>query len=119
MAACLTRCCWRSSPTPAWGRRSLREIAAWAGGPAVSSRKERGDLVDDVGLLFRQKLGKNGQRQSLARGAFGFREIALAITKIAKTFLQMQRQWVIDFRADTVRLQVCAQGVAARDANDE
>ena len=76
-----------------------------------------GDHFGDAVEIFRRKLGINRQRRALrGSNALAYREIAIAITQLRETFLQMQRQRIIDFCADPLLHQRLPKFVAAARA---
>ena len=77
------------------------------------------DLLRHVSLLILAQLRENGERERLFCGAFGLGEIAFAIAEVAETFLEVQRQRIVNFRADFGGGEMGAQFIAARGADDE
>ena len=68
-------------------------------------------------LLVFFKFRKDRQSQHVQRGAFRFRQIAGSIAKISETFLQMQRNGVINLSTNTAFAEESTQLVAITDAN--
>src|SRR5690349_21527105 len=76
------------------------------------------DRFDYVSLLRVGELRINGQRQRLARRALRLGKLAFFVTEISKTFLPVQRNWIIHFCAHAVSFQVFHHRVAMlRNAN--
>ena len=80
-------------------------------------RIEFGDRLHHPALLCFRQLRKHRQRKHFAGGAFGFGEISFAVSQISETGLQVERNRIIDFRADLQIGQELAQLVAALGAN--
>src|SRR5258707_846875 len=76
------------------------------------------DALYHPALLVLCEFWKYGQGQYFFRGAFGFREVALAISKIDEAGLQVQRDGIVNLRPDLARVQELAQFLAAERAND-
>src|SRR5271170_6258715 len=58
---------------------------------------------DDPALLFFGQFGEHWQGKDFFRGAFGFGEIAFAVSEVHKTGLQVQRDGIVDFGPDLAR----------------
>jgi len=87
--------------------------------PRVPITIECGDLFDHEGLLLFRQLGGNGQGQNFLRCTLGVGKRPLPIAKVGEARLQMQRERVVDLRADPILTQVLAQGVPPRSADDK
>src|SRR5208337_4101831 len=82
------------------------------------STQKLGDGADDRMLLVLAKLGEDGQGQHLVRRSFGFGEAALFVTEVLQRCLQMERDGVVDLRADLALGEELTQTVAARGADN-
>src|SRR5579863_161889 len=78
---------------------------------------EIGDALRYPALFFFGEFGEHGQGQDFFRGAFGFREVAFAVSQIGETGLQVERDGVVDFGADFAGGEELAQVVAAESAD--
>ena len=76
-------------------------------------------MLRHVALLVFAQFGENREREGFVGGAFGFGKIAFAVAEIAEAFLQVQRERVVNFRADSRGGEVRAESVASRGADDE
>src|ERR1044071_1756208 len=86
----------------------------------TASSEESSERLDDVLLLRARQLRIHRERERGARGALGLGEVALAVSEVGEAGLQVERDGVIDLRADAVSLEVFEQRVAALfgDADD-
>ena len=71
-------------------------------------------------LLFGGEFGEHREGEGFAGGAFGFGEVALFIIKVAEAVLEVERDGVVDLRADAVLFEVRGERVALAvgDADD-
>ena len=69
-------------------------------------------------LLIFAQLGEDGQGQDFAGGALGFGETAFRVAETLERRLQMERDGVVDLRADFALGEELAQAVAAVGADD-
>src|SRR5947199_688489 len=74
------------------------------------------DFVDHKSLRFATQFWINGQSQCFRGRAFCFRKVALLMFQIEKTFLQMERNRVVNlasnFAASEMRLQLVPRSCA-------
>src|SRR5437870_13157761 len=78
---------------------------------------ERGDAVDDVGLLLGRQLGIDRQRQGLPGGALGFGEVSGLVSQVAEALLAVERHGALDLRADALGGQERSQRGPRRRAD--
>src|SRR5688572_30565585 len=71
--------------------------------------------ADDFVLLRPGQLGKNRDRDDLARSPLGFWQGAFLVSQVGKTRLEVQRQRIIDRISDLPAIQVRLQLVAPLD----
>ena len=64
-------------------------------------------------LLVFAQLGEDGQGQDFASRTLGFREAAFGIAQALQCVLQVQRDGVVDLRADLAASEELAQRIAA------
>src|SRR5205085_4589778 len=87
---------------------------------SYSGEEEAAERLDDVLLLLGRQLGEHRERERLAGGALGLREVACLVAQVGEAGLQVERDRVVDLRPDAVLSEVFEQRVAApfRDADD-
>ena len=66
----------------------------------LRSTQKLGDGGDDGLLLVFAEFGKNWQSQDFAGGAFGLGEAAFAVAETLESLLLVERDGVVDLRAD-------------------
>lgn len=76
------------------------------------------DSINHGLLLVFTEFGEDGQRQHFAGSALGFRKAAFDIAKRFQGLLQVERDGVVDFRADLASGEEFAKLVAAGGADD-
>src|SRR5580693_10684333 len=76
-------------------------------------RVEICDAMNHEFLFGLRQHREHGERQHLSRGAFRFWQIAGAVAQVSKTGLKMQRDGIVDFRADVSVTKKLAQFIAA------
>src|ERR1035437_6117124 len=82
------------------------------------STQKLGDGGDDGLLFVLAQLGEDGQGQDLSRRSLGLGEAALAVAEALQRRLQMERDGVVNLRADLALGQKSAQPVAAGGADN-
>ena len=60
------------------------------------------DRFDNIFLLASIHLMRNGKRQGLLRGLFRFRKVTAFVTQGFETFLQVERNRIIDFAPNSL-----------------
>ena len=73
--------------------------------------------ADDEALLLFAQLGEDRQGDRLASGGFGLWKIAVLVSQVAKAWLEVKRDRVVDFGTDLARGQVFAERVSQRGGN--
>src|SRR5687767_8704585 len=76
------------------------------------------DIHNGTNRLCRQ-FRINGQRQTAAGGRLRNRKVADSVVQIFETFLKMERDRIIDIKANAIFLQTRDQYFALISANDE
>ena len=80
--------------------------------PNVRSMEELGDSADDRLLLLLGEFREDRQGQRFFGGQFGLGQIALPPAEVFETLLHVERNGIVDLRADAARGEVLPQGVA-------
>ncbi len=83
----------------------------------AGSAEEFGDGGDYGLLLVFAEFGEDGQGEDFAGGAFCLGEVALGVAEGLEGLLQVERDRVVDLRADFAGGEEFAQGVAASGAD--
>src|SRR3954469_10717735 len=78
---------------------------------------ESADGIDDFVELAAVEFREDGQRQNFLRRALGFGTAAFAVSEVREARLEMQRQWIVNRRANLLALQICLQVIAPVGAN--
>src|SRR5215472_234168 len=86
---------------------------------ADSALDELADGPHHSFLLSGRELAVDRQREAAGGGPLGFRKLSAAMTKLGETGLQMERDGIVDLRADAAFLEMRSEPVAVRGANDE
>src|SRR5258708_7404905 len=85
---------------------------------SAASAVEVGDALDHSLLLFLCQLREHRQRQHFFRSAFGFREVAFAVSEIDEARLQVQWDGIVNFRPNLSGGKKLAQVFTAIGAYD-
>ena len=73
--------------------------------------------MHDPALFVFPEFGKHGQGENFSSGAFGLGEVAFAMSEVNETVLQVQRDRIVNFRADLTGVEEFAEFVAAVSAD--
>src|SRR5215471_20694093 len=92
-------------------RRSRRDFMEMS--PAIECPHVMDDLVDLVG----GELWIDGQRQHFGRRTLRLGAAPGLVAEVGEARLQVQRQRIVDRRADALRLEIILKLVPARDAD--
>src|SRR5690348_16923632 len=86
---------------------------------ADSAVDELANRADDGFLLSDGELAVDRQREAFGGRPFGFRKVSATMTEIGETGLHVERDGVVDLRADAALVEMGPQAVAIADADHE